>query len=327
MGRGNKVKTQYLQYLIEISKVGSLTAAAERLFITQQSLGSIIKRIEDEVGVSILTRTKKGVQFTAEGKIVLAYAYKILDDYDNMLADISKMKDEYYDLQGELSIYLSPVFSNTGYHEMIYAFMKKYPQVKVHSYVNDVGVVYQILSEEKNEKIVCLLNLPYDFNEKSVPEDFLPPTGYKIIPKFGFMYKALVSRRSPLAKYKSISLKTLLKQPLIILASAEATMNTAMCYWLNQYGYEYNIYASTPFHDIWVSMVADNKGVTLSTDSLNDLMSNQNVALIDLEEKIAACNCLVVREKATDVERAFLTFAQKYIKTNIHETFEDRALE
>ena len=56
-----------LQYFIAIGEAGSFTAAAERLYISQQGLSSAIKRLETEVGYPLLTRGPSGVAMTERG--------------------------------------------------------------------------------------------------------------------------------------------------------------------------------------------------------------------------------------------------------------------
>jgi DNA-binding transcriptional LysR family regulator len=59
---------QQLRYVIDIAEIGSLSAAAKRLFISQPSLSAAIKGIEDRVGITIFLRNNRGVVLTTEGQ-------------------------------------------------------------------------------------------------------------------------------------------------------------------------------------------------------------------------------------------------------------------
>lgn len=50
---------QNLEYLIEISNCGSISAAAKRLFVTQPYLSKVLRETEKEYGLTIFTRGKK----------------------------------------------------------------------------------------------------------------------------------------------------------------------------------------------------------------------------------------------------------------------------
>lgn len=70
---------QQLLYVLEISKCGSINKAAQRLFLSQSSISNAIKELELELGISILNRNNRGVEFTLEGKEFLSLAKSLLD--------------------------------------------------------------------------------------------------------------------------------------------------------------------------------------------------------------------------------------------------------
>lgn len=75
---------QYLKYAIEIEKTGSISKAAENLFMNQPNLSKSIKELELMVGVSIFNRTTKGVTTTDEGRVFMEYAKNILSQFEDM---------------------------------------------------------------------------------------------------------------------------------------------------------------------------------------------------------------------------------------------------
>lgn len=56
-----------------IAKSGSISAAAETLFISQPAITFQIKKLEDQLGISLFTRTKHGVILTDDGKVLFDY--------------------------------------------------------------------------------------------------------------------------------------------------------------------------------------------------------------------------------------------------------------
>ncbi len=75
---------QHLKYAVEVEKTGSITQAAENLYMGQPNLSKAIKELEGTLGVAIFKRTSKGVLPTAQGKEFLRYAKSILDQVERM---------------------------------------------------------------------------------------------------------------------------------------------------------------------------------------------------------------------------------------------------
>lgn len=70
---------QQLKYVVMVAETGSITKAAENLFIAQPSLTAAIQSLETEMNVTIFSRNKKGASVTAEGEEFLAYARQVLE--------------------------------------------------------------------------------------------------------------------------------------------------------------------------------------------------------------------------------------------------------
>ncbi|WP_028509233.1 LysR family transcriptional regulator [Ruminococcus sp. NK3A76] len=70
---------QQLRYIIEIAETGSITMAAQRLFIAQPSLSKSVAELEKEMGITIFARSNRGVYLTEEGSRFLSYARQIIE--------------------------------------------------------------------------------------------------------------------------------------------------------------------------------------------------------------------------------------------------------
>ena len=71
-----------LEYLVAIAEHGSLTQAAESLFVSQPSLSQQIRALEDELGGALLERLPRGVRLTAAGQELLGEARATLAHAD-----------------------------------------------------------------------------------------------------------------------------------------------------------------------------------------------------------------------------------------------------
>lgn len=78
------MNTQHLKYAIEVGKTGSITQAAENLYIGQPSLSKALKELEESLGITIFKRTSKGAVPTAQGERFLVYARDVLRQVEKM---------------------------------------------------------------------------------------------------------------------------------------------------------------------------------------------------------------------------------------------------
>ncbi len=84
------MNTQHFRYALEVEKTGSITQAAENLFMGQPTLSKSIRELEDSLGIVIFKRTSRGVVPTAKGRLFLRYA-------KNILSQIEELRDVCHD--------------------------------------------------------------------------------------------------------------------------------------------------------------------------------------------------------------------------------------
>ena len=83
---GRRMNILHLKYAVEVAKAGSLSKAAEALYMNQPNLSRAIKELEASLGITIFGRSAKGVYVTPEGEEFLGYARKILNQIDEVEA-------------------------------------------------------------------------------------------------------------------------------------------------------------------------------------------------------------------------------------------------
>lgn len=67
----------------KVVEEGSITKAAEKLYVSQPAITKSIKQLEKKLGGSLFIRTKKGVELTEEGKVLHTYVKNILEEIVN----------------------------------------------------------------------------------------------------------------------------------------------------------------------------------------------------------------------------------------------------
>lgn len=77
---------QYMKYAVEVERTGSISQAAQNLFMGQPNLSKAIKELESSLGITLFSRTSRGVAPTAQGEEFLSYAKRILEQIDEIEA-------------------------------------------------------------------------------------------------------------------------------------------------------------------------------------------------------------------------------------------------
>ena len=73
------MELRHLRYFLAVAETGSLSRAAEKLFIAQPPLSVQIRQLEEEMGTPLFVRHPKGVRLTAAGQTLCQEARELLD--------------------------------------------------------------------------------------------------------------------------------------------------------------------------------------------------------------------------------------------------------
>lgn len=77
---------EYLHYLLEINEQHSIAATAKNLYLGHTTLSAIVKKCEQDLGITLFTRLHKGVETTAEGEEAIALIAEIWSLYEEILS-------------------------------------------------------------------------------------------------------------------------------------------------------------------------------------------------------------------------------------------------
>lgn len=141
-----------LQTFVMVVSEGSMTAAADKLFLTQPAVSQQMKNLEDELGVELVVRGSKQIKTTAQGEVLYEHAKKILSL--SQQAEIS-IKSVGAQLRGQLRI---GTLNSIGLHLMspvVSRLLKFNPDFKIKvDYAKGEDL---ISAYEKNELDVVVL--------------------------------------------------------------------------------------------------------------------------------------------------------------------------
>ena len=175
------MKVDNLRAFIAVANTENMTKAAEQLFMSQQNLSLMVKRMEDELGVSLFERDGKRISLSEQGKDFFEVADKMLTLYDGFL-DRNKPANEelfvnfyttpslasyFVSMQARLnakSIYMS--INRMNYYELIEHCEKNTPGFFLISAYVEAPLPHTLngkaLCERKNEKTYTICHAQSD---------------------------------------------------------------------------------------------------------------------------------------------------------------------
>ncbi len=201
----DKVMTlQQLKYAVTVADTKNITEASHKVFISQPSLTAALHELENEMGITIFSRTNKGVTITNEGDEFLAYARQVLDQ--------AALLEEHFKGQAENS----PIFSVSCQH---YSFaVKAFVEViktfggNEYDFTLRETQTHEIIEDVAKLKSEIGLLYMSDKNQKVI-EKLLTKNNLIFKPLFTRPLHVFISSKNPLAKKRKVSLKDLAPYP------------------------------------------------------------------------------------------------------------------
>lgn len=143
-----------------VAKSGSISAAADVLFISQPAITFQIKKLEDQLGISLFTRTKHGMILTYEGKVLFDYVKNGIENITNGENALSNLKN--LD-SGVIRIGASTTVCRHVVMPYLEKFHELYPKIDI-QIVNNL--TSNLLKELRNGNLdILFLNMPMNENK------------------------------------------------------------------------------------------------------------------------------------------------------------------
>jgi LysR family transcriptional regulator, nitrogen assimilation regulatory protein len=95
------ISLRRLRYFLHVADAGSFSRASERADIAQAALSAQLARLEKDLGVTLLTRSSRGVELTREGLVLLEHARSLLRQADAAREAVRHASDE---VHGSVSV-------------------------------------------------------------------------------------------------------------------------------------------------------------------------------------------------------------------------------
>lgn len=203
---------QQLRYVVMVAETGTITEAANKLYISQPSLTNAIHELEKEMNLVIFHRTNKGISLSKEGDDFLGYARQVLEQ-------ASILEDHYKGNKGGKKQFC---VSTQHYSFAVNAFVdliKQYGQEEYDFSLRETQT-YEIIEDVAKMRSEIGLLFLNDFNE-AVLRKLLKSHDLEFHPLFTARPHVFISSRHPLAKKEVITNEELEEYPYLSFEQGE----------------------------------------------------------------------------------------------------------
>jgi DNA-binding transcriptional LysR family regulator len=252
---------------LEVAKLGSFSRAGQKVFRTQSAVSAQIRQLEQEYGDRLLDRSGKDVTLTPAGRVLLAYAERLIQ-----LRDESKLAvaDHGGAPRGKMVIGANEATCLYVLPDVFAKYCRLYPEVQLSIYRN---FSYKITEKLENGTIdVGIVTLP------------IKSSKLKTIPIFRDQLMWMVNPQSPLAKQDMVSISEIARQPMLLPKTGYT--RRIMDKLLRPYESDVQVRMELPSVGMIKSFVAAGLGVSLISASFaRDQLLAGRVKLIAPKEK------------------------------------------
>jgi DNA-binding transcriptional LysR family regulator len=119
---------------VRVAERGSFAAAAADLSLTPSALSKLVTRIEDRLGVRLLTRTTRKLALTAEGELFVARSREILASIEAAEAEVTAASER---PRGHLRVSVGTAITKQILGPTLPVFLERYPDITVELHVSD----------------------------------------------------------------------------------------------------------------------------------------------------------------------------------------------
>jgi DNA-binding transcriptional LysR family regulator len=133
-----------LRVFVEVARQGSFTRAAEYLRVAQPAVSISIRKLEEELDLTLLNRQEKRVSLTAEGETLLIHARGILENFRAAEAEMAELRGLG---GGEVRVGIPPMMSSYYFPLIIRDFRARYPNLKLSVNGEGAAIIQRMISK------------------------------------------------------------------------------------------------------------------------------------------------------------------------------------
>ena len=288
------MEIQQLYYYMELCKQKNFTEAGYACNMTQGALSKQIRKLENELGITLIRRNTRKFELSKEGEIFLSYAKKMTGTYEEMLKNVQKNQ--------EIKIGCMPVLAPYHFARLVADFRKEYPDIKL---VIDERIASEI--QENSDR--------YDFLilRENMMED---QKKFRFSPLYDDKLCAVLYEKHPLYGRDRLQLKEL-KDDVFIFPERGSGSYEVFYKSCEKAGFEPKIAFEFPQANTIMSFVSEGVGLTITFSTVYREAKCAGVKMIPLEDELHSVISLFYRKnKPLDyAKKQFLNYVREHLYT------------
>jgi DNA-binding transcriptional LysR family regulator len=290
------MELRVLRYFLTIARVGSITAAADLLHVTQPTLSRQIKDLEKQLGKKLFIRSSHSIILTEEGILLRNRAEEIINMVDKLESEFNSMEET---ISGDVYIGGGETDAMRQIARAVKDLQISYPNIRYHLYSgNEDDVTDRI---DKGLLDFGLLIQPADLSKYN----------YINIPGKD-VWGVVMRKDSPLAVKAAIKVEDILHVPLICSRQAikQNYSKNEFADWFGEDFDKLNVVTTYNLAYNAAIMVEEGIGYALTLDKIVNTSSDSNLCFRPLEPRLESGLNIVWRK-----HQAFSAAADVFIKT------------
>lgn len=288
------MEIQQLYYYMELCKQKNFTEAGYACNMTQGALSKQIRKLENELGITLIRRNTRRFELSKEGEIFLSYAKKMTGIYEEMLKNVQKNQ--------EIKIGCMPVLAPYHFARLVADFRKEYPDIKL---VIDERIASEIQENSDRYDFLILRENTMEDQEK-----------FRFSPLYDDRLCAVLYEKHPLYGRDRLQLKEL-KDDVFIFPERGSGSYEVFYKSCEKAGFEPKIVFEFPQANTIMSFVSEGVGVTITFSTVYREAKCAGVKMIPLEDELHSVISLFYRKnKPLDyAKKQFLNYVREHLYT------------
>ncbi len=193
------MKLNQLEYFCAAVRYGSVTQAANKLFVTQPAISGAIRELEKEFSVNLFSHSRNRLVLTEDGQ-------RFFERAEALLREVETAKLQLHELgatRQSVRVGIPPLWGTTFFPDLLRDFNRKHPHIHLTFYEYGSARAANLVQEEELD--VALVNMslndPEKFHSVCIGRDH---------------FVAVVDPNHPLAEKSSVTLEDLGPEPLVM---------------------------------------------------------------------------------------------------------------
>lgn len=208
------MQTDFLAYLLELQKTGSLSKTAEHFYISYQSVQAGIRKLEQQFSVKLIACDRQGCRLTAAGELVASYAGMLFGEKEKLEQELQQYRIDRTDGERQiLKVYVVPVLVTEPFLDFLKQYRKRYPEVELSMQIMSIEKTMLEVSPDEQTLILGVEDAWLGKESRLVFQEWLKHKNLQKIVLANPVFYMCVSKKSQWAHAGKITLEQYNKMP------------------------------------------------------------------------------------------------------------------